>query len=317
MKNKIICKYCNKDTIKKNGKTKGGKQRYLCATCKKTSTIKQVLKKRAREHHWFKLWIKEGYTIRQLARQSSHSMAKIKNIIRHHIMQNPPVGGALDSVQGIIVDGTFIYKRICLFVVMNARTHTVIDGRYPLREFCFAEVLLFIQSLKQRGLCPKYAVLDGNPHVIRALKEIYPDICIQRCLTHIQRQCLSWCRQRPTRPDAKELRAIAYQVSYIHTHKEKELWIAQFRNWELKYKRSFAPVDARDRVVGDIIRAASVLRNVLPDMFQYLDDNSIPKSTSCLEGYFSRLKHKYFAHRGLSPKRRTLYFKWFLHYCKR
>ena len=123
MKNKIICKYCNKDTIKKNGKTKGGKQRYLCATCKKTSTIKQVLKKRAREHHWFKLWIKEGYTIRQLARQSSHSMAKIKNIIRHHIMQNPPVGDALDSVQGIIVDGTFIYKRICLFVVMNARTH--------------------------------------------------------------------------------------------------------------------------------------------------------------------------------------------------
>jgi hypothetical protein len=315
MKSKIVCKYCDSDFTKKNGKTHNNKQRYSCKLCKKTFIIKSVLKKQAREVHWFKQWIVEAYNVRQLTEQSKHSASKIKKIIKLNILKDPEVKCDLNDTKGIMLDGTFIYKRICLFVVMDAIKHTVVGGEYPLREFCSTEVVCFLEKLKKKGLIPKYAVTDGNPHVIKALSIVYPHIIVQRCLTHIQRQCLAWCRQRPVRDDAKELRYISKMIPYISSIEEKEEWIKSFKEWKSRYKKSFTSRDAKDRIVGDIIRAASVLENALPNMFHYLDDNSIPKSTSCLEGYFSRLKHKYFAHRGLSPEKRTQYFKWFNHYC--
>ena len=44
------------------------------------------------------------------------------------------------------------------------------------------------------------ATVDGNRHLLRILRQVWPTIVIQRCLVHIQRQGLSWCRQSPKRP---------------------------------------------------------------------------------------------------------------------
>lgn len=317
MKRLILCKYCKSKNIKRNGKSLAGKQRYFCMCCSKSQSFKNTNRKLHIEKYWFRQWIKEAYNIRQLSEQSGHSASKIKSIISLNMSKDPPVKTDLSGIRGIMLDGTFIYKRICLFVVMDAESHMVIDGEYPLREFCFSEVVCFLESLKKRGLMPKYVVLDGNPHVIKAIKIVYPEILIQRCLTHIQRQCLAWCRQRPKQQYAKELRKIAKEVPYISTIQEKELWIETLKEWKNINKKSLASLNAKDRIEGDIIRTVSVLENALPNMFHYLDNNSIPKSTSCLEGYFSRLKHKYFAHRGLKSDKRAKYFKWFIYLCSK
>jgi hypothetical protein len=55
-----------------------------------------------------------------------------------------------------------------------------------------------------------------------------------------------------------------------------------------------------------------MLQKALPDMFHYLDDHDIPRSTNGLEGYFSRLKRYYRQHRGLTPKKRENYFAWYV-----
>ncbi len=52
----------------------------------KTYVIKSRLKKEVKEQHWFKLWIKEGYNIRQLSEQSAkgawlRSQAPFEDII--------------------------------------------------------------------------------------------------------------------------------------------------------------------------------------------------------------------------------------------
>jgi len=60
-----------------------------------------------------------------------------------------------------------------------------------------------------------------------------------------------------------------------------------------------------------------MLLSALPDMFRYLDDPRIAKSTNALEGYFARLKEKYRQHRGLARHHRTAYLRWYFHLCPR
>ena len=68
--------------------------------------------------------------------------------------------------------------------------------------------------------------------MIRILRQVWPTIVIQRCLVHIQRQGLSWCRQSPKRPDARQLRALFRHVMAIHTVAERDRFVAQVQAWE-------------------------------------------------------------------------------------
>lgn len=306
------CPCCATPNIQKFGKTAKGTQRYFCNLCSKSFTFKSFKKSKIKEKHWFDLWITEGFNVRQIVLMSKRSRSNIQLIIEYWMNQNPKSNNGIEKVRGIMVDGTFIEKRITLFAVMDAEKHNIISAEYPLNEFSKAEVSIFLLSLKKRGLMPKYACTDGNPHTIAALRTIFPNILIQRCLTHIQRQGLAWCRTKPKSIHIQELRRIIYKVPHINSHEERLEWEYSFREWMILYKDIILGSDKKDRQVSDIIRAVSVLTNAIPDMFHYLDDTSIPKSTSCLEGYFSRLKHKYFAHRGLSKDKRKNYFKWFI-----
>jgi len=58
-------------------------------------------------------------------------------------------------------------------------------------------------------------------------------------------------------------------------------------------------------------KTKSLLRNALPNMFHYLDDYLIPKSTNGLETKFSYLKNSPRIHRGLSNKNRKNFVVWY------
>jgi len=86
---------------------------------------------------------------------------------------------------------------------MDAVTKTIIAGQYGVSENSMPQLFAFFQPLKQKGLSPISCTIDGNPHVFKILKELWPSIIIQRCIVHIQRQGLSWCRRSPKRTDAQ------------------------------------------------------------------------------------------------------------------
>ena len=149
--------------------------------------------------------------------------------------------------------------------------------------------------------------------MIRVLKALWPDAVIQRCLVHIQRQGLSWCRNSPKTPYARQLRKIFLQVTKIDTSKDREAFINLFIDWEDRHGTEISARKEKGRVFSDIKRARSMLTHALPNMFHYLDDPKIPTTTNGLEGYFSRLKSHYRQHLGLRPHRRANYFAWFFY----
>jgi len=194
---------------------------------------------------------------------------------------------------------------------MDAQTHTLIHGQFDIAESSPKDLHTFFFPLKQQGLNPRSFTVDGNQHVIRFLKSLWPDVLIQRCLIHIQRQGLMWCRMKPKRYDAKLLRKLFLSLSHIHSHAEKNRFLKQFYKWEHRYGTTIGSSPERGWVFSDLKRARSMLLKALPHMFHYLDDPAIPTSTNGIEGYFSRLKSHYRQHRGLAPHKRKNYFAYY------
>jgi hypothetical protein len=54
------------------------------------------------------------------------------------------------------------------------------------------------------------------------------------------------------------------------------------------------------------------IKNALPEMFHYLNNDRIPKSTNGIESFFGHLKGHLNVHRGLSQEHEKKFIKWLL-----
>jgi transposase-like protein len=236
-------------------------------------------------------------------------------MINYYLEQTPPQPRlSLRKCQHLILDATFLHRPRSLIALMDAEDRQVMTGQYPISENSESQLTAFFERLIQEGLHPLSFTVDGNPNVIRVLRQLWPGVTIQRCLIHIQRQGLSWCRAFPKTPYARKLRRIFLQVASIRSQAQRDRFLMDVREWEDKYSSQIRRRPETGRVFSDVKRARSMLLRALPDMFHYLDDPHIPISTNGLESYFSRLKTRYRQHRGLSKQKRANYFQWYFYF---
>lgn len=167
----------------------------------------------------------------------------------------------------------------------------------------------FCRQLADQGLQPVSVTIDGLKQVQSMLMAVWPTVVIQRCLVHIQRQGLAWCRRDPNTAAVKHLRRLFDQVTRVRSTTARDRFIAAWHIWEDRFGQPIAARPTRGKVFSDIKRARTLLLYALPHMFRYLDDPMIPNSTNWLESYFSRLKSRYRQHRGLSPDNCANYFR--------
>lgn len=193
---------------------------------------------------------------------------------------------------------------------MNAETHKLLYAAYGVSERRQSLLKVYC-SLADHGLIPKSATTDGKPQQIKGLRRVWPSIILQRCIVHVQRQGLSWCRRKPKRTDAKHLREIFLRLSEIKTKRQARQFIDDVIAWEDRFGAAIDSSTDRGWVFSDLVRARSMLLNAMPDMFHFVANNRIPSTTNSLEGYFSRLKEHYRHHRGLAPHHRDAYFSWY------
>jgi hypothetical protein len=196
---------------------------------------------------------------------------------------------------------------------LNAETNKLVYGSYDFKENSFKALLDLFQGLKTAGVSPRSCTVDGLPAVISALAYVWPDIIIQRCLFHIQRQGLKWCRSYPKTVEAKKLRSLFLSIINIETLEQKNKFLLLVKKWEDTYGCKIKDRPERGRVFSDLKRARSMLLNALPNAFHYLQDTKIAKTTNLAEGYFSFMKTRYRDHRGLSPLKRKAFFNWFFY----
>jgi len=226
---------------------------------------------------------------------------------------SPKAGFGLGQCQHFILDGTFLNRPRSLVALMDAQTRMIVAGQYGVSERSEPQLREFLERVIPVGLCPSSFTVDGNPKTIKVIRKLWPDVVVQRCLVHIQRQGLSWCRTSPNTAYARQLRKIFLQVTKIRTLADRDTFLSAVIDWESKYGSRISVRRETGYVFSDIKRARSMLLRALPDMFHYLDTPLIPISTNGLEGYFSRLKSRYRQHRGLRKEKRDDYFRWYFH----
>jgi hypothetical protein len=241
----------------------------------------------------------------------------MRRLIDGFLADQPPTSTLETNARYLLFDGTFLHRPSSIAVLMDGQTHKLVRGQFGVRENSPPELRAFFEPMIDEGLRPRSFTVDGNPQVIKVLKALWPDAAIQRCLVHIQRQGLSWCRNSPKTAYGRQLRQIFLQVSRIETAADRDTFIDLVATWEDRYGTEIAARKETGRVFSDITRARSMLLKAIPDMFHYLDDPHIPTTTNGLEGYFSRLKSHYRQHRGLSPRKRPNYFAWYFHFAPR
>ncbi len=212
----------------------------------------------------------------------------------------------------LVFDGTYFKHENCLLLLLDSQTGKAINCRYQVREN-YAIAYEIFQEAKEKGINPTAFTIDGNPSVIRALKDVWPDIIIQRCLVHIQRQGLSWLRRYPKLEASKKLRKVYLTIFRIENCRQRDEFFNALLKWEKQYGQHVSSLPSSHKVYGDLQRARSLLLNAWPDMFHYLNDHNIAPTTNLIEGYFSAIKSRYKQHHGLSKINRQKYLKWYIY----
>jgi hypothetical protein len=251
-----------------------------------------------------------------LERLHRSNSSTIRRSIRYWL-EHPPAPDVFTTSASIIVfDGSMLDKRRGPYVALDGQTNTVIAAENDIAENG-RELLPFYQKLLNAGITPEYAIIDGNSQETKYLKIVWPQIIIQRCIVHVQRQGLQWCRRRPKRTDAKHLRMLFLDLSSIKTIEQVQKYLQQVEQWEKRFGTRIRQFPERGPVFSDIKRARSMLLNALPSLFHFIADPRVPSSTNAVEGYFSRLKELYRSHRGLSRAHRRGFFLWYFYLVRR
>lgn len=213
----------------------------------------------------------------------------------------------------MVCDGTFLEHRTGIYAIMNAQDTQLIYAAYGIPEGGQRLHEVF-QSLADNGLSISSATIDGNTQQIKYLRMVWPTIILQRCIVHVQRQGLSWCRRHPKRTDAKHLRKIFLKLGTVKTLSASRRLIKEIQIWENRFGPAIDATPDRGWVFSDLKRARNMLLNALPDLFHFIENKKIPRSTNMIESYFSRLKEHYRHHRGLAVHHRDAYFNWYFHF---
>lgn len=293
-----------------HGYTQQKRRRFKCKECGKTFVWRNTENKKNKEKIWFKLWVKESYSIRQISNISGHSISKLKRI-KNYWLENVPDNIEIDSAtKYLLFDGTYFNKKSCLALFINAVTKSTVLYEHIERE-SYYNVLPLLKKLKANGVNPVAITTDGHKQVLKAILEVWPNIITQRCLYHIQRQGNMWLRTYPKTEAGSELKKILLGLLLIKTKADKEKFLQTWVEWQKKYDAFIKKLPSNKVAYKDLKRVRTLIKNALPNMFHYLDDPNIPPTTNLLENFFSHLKPNYNRHKGLSEKHKIVYLKWY------
>lgn len=130
---------------------------------------------------------------------------------------------------------------------------------------------------------------------------------------------LNYLTRNPKAQAGRDLRSLVKILHEIDNHQKKNIWIKEFEKWCTKYndflkEKSISPSGRKWYTHKLLRRTRSLIKNALPNIFHYLDNPNISKSTNGLESRFSHLKNNVNVHRGLSDNHRKSFILWYVFY---
>ncbi|MBC7868003.1 MAG: transposase [Gloeobacteraceae cyanobacterium ES-bin-316] len=266
---------------------------------------------------WFKKWVLERQTYQTLSRDSGLSRDTLQRIFYAFLDKAPEV--VINKWQDIHLrlDATY-FKKFCVICYQDNDIGYTQLYRFSRAEL-YDEIKEDLMNLLKLGLSVKSITCDGHKATLKAIKKVMPKVTIQRCLVHIQRMSLIWLTRHPRSIAGKELRAIVLMMNKIKTNNDKIQWTRELYHW-YKLHDAYLKEKSINTLNGKywykhkfLRRSYFSINRALPNMFHYLEDIDIPKSTNGIESFFGHLKNHLDLHRGLTPEHRKGFIKWYFY----
>lgn len=249
--------------------------------------------------------------------ESGYSTRTLKRYFSSYLSQTPKLSVYPSQKVNLLIDGTYFSNGICLVLyrdnsVKFTQLYRLTDGEH------YSEIKEDLTNLIKLGVQIESVTSDGHKSVLKAVKEVLPNSVLQRCLVHLQRDCRVWLTKKPNSNAGFELKQITSKLHTIKTHIQLSFWLLDLHNWHLKHKdyineKSYNLETGRYWFTHKMVRRSFMtIKRALPNMFHYLDNPNIPKSTNSLESFFGHMKGHLNIHRGLSYKHRKEFIIWYL-----
>jgi len=232
-----------------------------------------------------------------------------------------------DEVQ---LDGIYLSSRWCALIA-------IADGKPIALQWSDTEKSASWKALLEQVPAPRLVVMDGGAGLASAIKSVWPEAKVQRCLVHIQRNVRQHLTLRPKTEAGRRLRKLSLALTRITTSNEAANWLIAFNAWHNTYepllKERTYLTDTTTATVRVKLRAGQRwwytherLRkayNVMVNahkagtLFTYLDptlsDFTASSTTNQIEGGINaQLRALLRRHRGMSAEHQRRSVQWWL-----
>lgn len=312
------CPECGSLDVIKWG-SRSGHQRYRCKNCGLFFCNSRQDIRLSNRFIWFERWILGKQTLRQLSTHSGYSERSLRRWFDDYLGRYPEWEIRRSEKLNLMIDGTFFANKVCLVLYRDNNVKATILYRLTDGEW-EDELREDLENILSLGVQIESVTTDGARSIIKAVRKSCPEAIVQRCTVHVQRECLIWLTRNPQSNAGRELRRIVCRLNSITDRLQWGYWVVDLVRWEERHReylnQKTIPDDDPRRAwfTHKMVRKAFVhIRRALPDMFHYLDNPAIPKSTNSLESFFGHLKQNISLHRGLSKVHYQNYVKWYLY----
>ena len=256
-------------------------------------------------------------SVEEISAASGYSSRQLHRWFDEYLEEYPT--WSIKTVQPIylLIDGTYYSDGHCLVVYRAENLKRTIFYRFTKSEDD-DEIASDLMNIRDMGYEVAGITTDGGDNIIRAVEYVYPHVPRQRCVVHVQRECLSSITLHPRSPEGRLLKAIVMNISNIRTNNDKMWWLKTFNNWaeeneEYVLKKATLPgTNATYFVRNDLRKAYIHLKRAVPNLFEYIGHPGLPKTTNALEAFFGHVKDQLRIHRGLAETRVDNFIKWYL-----
>lgn len=313
------CPECGSLDVIKWG-SRGGHQRYKCCSCGAHFTSHREDIKMSNHFVWFRRWVQGKQTITDIAKDSGYSERQLRRWFDDYLDTSPAWKVPRQGPVHMMVDGTwFGNKERCLIVYRNYDTRSTVYYRLAEGENR-NEIEKDLATFKELGLNIVSFTTDGGDDIVRAIDCIYPKVVRQRCVVHIERECLTWLTQHPRTSAGVTLRRLVRKISDIQTNNDRLFWTKELNRWHNEYEeflkeKSVNKDTGEETYLHDSVRRTYVhLRRAIPFMFEYIKHPDVPSNTNSIESFFGHMKDNLRIHRGMSQEHQENFIKWYLYF---
>ena len=310
------CPKCGSLNIIRWG-SREGHQRYKCRDCG-TSFVKH--KEGVRQSNrlvWFRKWVLGKQTIEDIAQECGYSARQVHRWFDEYLDSSPSWTMNTSRPIYLLIDGTYYSDGHCLILYRAENLKRTIFYRFTTHEDD-DEIASDLISIRDLGYDVIGITTDGGDNIIRAVQFVFPNVPRQRCVVHVQRECLNSITQRPRSTEAKLFRNLIQDLSVVKTKNDKLWWLNMYTRWiedneEYIFQKAMVSYSHQEYYVHNDLRKAYIhLKRALPNLFTYIEHPGVPKTTNALEAFFGHIKDQIRSHRGLSESRIDNFIKWFL-----